>query len=190
MVSPSKLKIGMFTEPVEMVFQFLESDYEFKKQVITPRKVRYSKNGVYISLTYSNYDEVSMTCGLKEDKNNLGFSSNLFSELSDPMNYDRRVDYIGNDRNGITQALRDHAKILTLHGQRILNAEHSVFNDLQNLVRRKTNERRIKALREKANIAFSNNDYATAYQYYIQLNTDRNRLDEKRLHICNSRLNQ
>jgi hypothetical protein len=188
---------NVFADIVEEVFGFLVQDYGFACKRLGDRAVRYEKCGLGALLTHSWLTEVGITVGLvgsqTDEEFSIGFLAVLDSE--DPyaaLKSDRELSKtcpMVVEPAQIRAALVDYANKLKKHGQRFLQGDKTVIDDLRATVDAYWRTDQAVAIRARAEEAFANRDYDRAIREYRLLGEQRRRFDTKRMEIAEKRRN-
>lgn len=174
----------MFSITVKFIFFFLEADFGFIVRTLNDRAVQYELGDVFVRISHSTLDEVSLRVGLLRSKFEKGFSAGAVMALASPSTGFSLYDRIASKPEHVEQALRELAQLLVEHGQRVLNADPTVFDDMQRLVDDYWADRNDSQIRLRAETAFAAKNFVEALQQYRLLGERRRPLDSKRMEMC------
>jgi hypothetical protein len=174
----------MFSKIVTSVFAFLETEFGFLAKPLNESSVQYELGDSFVRLSHSTLDEVSLRVGALSRGFDKSFSAGVLIALTSPAQGFALRDRIVFRQEHVEQALRDLAQVLRDHGQRVLIADSTVFDDLQRLVDNYWADRNSTQIRQRAEMAFAAKNFAEALHQYRMLGERRKPLDAKRMELC------
>lgn len=178
----------VFTKSATSAFSFLNREFGFTPKIISDREVEYNCGNCFITISHTEFDEISLRVGTRNSGSKRSYGAGLLSMLSSESEPRLITDRIASMPEQIEGALTQCAALLRIHGSRVLEGDQQVFDELQEIAEKNFNTERANLLRRRAEKAFAAKDFREAIRQYQLLEGQRKPLDTKRMQMAYRRL--
>ncbi len=168
-------------------FSFLEQEFGFQWVREEASVVRYESESVALSVFYEPRSfEVGIAIALLDQsrRHHTGYSLNYLIRLADQIAGQQYRGPKAKTQNELEDATRSLAGQLRKYGNDALRGKVAVFDALDAISDSDAEQRRVRAVRSKAESAFSAKQYAEAVKLYDSIDGHRTAAEEKKLALA------